>query len=264
MFEKLGRPVDGGYPQKKVSLWEAIPPFVKPTSLEIEALSEVLEAPAQVIERLFGPGVADLAVDVFERLARSSYPSLVAVCFASSPRAPFYPELMKAVQEAISNKMSFAMVVPYPPRLAVRDFADKQRLENYYEEKRQDVIDYCYRLMQNIPPDRAVNVSVLVPDVDTAPFLLYPHVSRPVIVLERHMEDVDAHETSLYEWVKTETLDTLQSVGSTREQSPPTEVRLSEAFFREVINVWETHGFSLPREAFSRTNWRPLHKDPLG
>lgn len=255
VFLRLNKEPSGGYPQKKVSLWES--GEGRPTPEECKALSEILEVPVKRIQAFFDPRAPHIASDVFEQLANSNSNAIIAACFSGPPVGPLYPDLLSTLEKGIDNKLCYAMVVPYPKLQVKKGSASTERLQWYYESVLRKVREYCEELQRRVAPEKRENIALFVPRAEHSSFPLPPFRSRYILSVQSVNDNKE--DMGLYLWVKTAEIDQLQEVATTvalAEPSTPTETRSEireqlkewEMYFNDILSVWRENQ-SLNREA---------------
>jgi transcriptional regulator with XRE-family HTH domain len=262
VLTELGRPEPTkGYAQKLLSLWEA--GRSRPDSSQIQAYAKVLRTDEATI-RAELPRVTSAAIELFNGLrylAGQGVSSIVLACVSSQPKAVVDPDTFDAVADALKAGVAFALVVPYPTTLrAARPSPARERLRLYYDAVRADVVEYAAALKARAG-EHASKVAVLIPkelSELTADIPLYPpHQERPVLVIKSSSDQSDRarHQKELYFWIKTADIDELRPAAPEAADNPISQLRVWEAYFREIADVWSVHRSLAPNEFIECEDW---------
>lgn len=226
------------YAQKKISLFEA--GQSSPTQEEIAALSEILQISVDALAASFDSSNMRSASEIFEQLAESTVPSLMAVCFRSKPGAPSHPDLLDSLIAALRKGLCYALVIPYPQQIETGTDRLRMRLrKNHYEAITLSVLQYRDMLRKLLSrsgmssQDCEGKVIAYVPRGDVGSFRIDPTPHRETLIVEASGGMVDEHR--LYSWVE------LAEEGGLKEVDNalvPTLVGLWELYYWEIITGW--------------------------
>lgn len=246
VFEKLETGSTPIYAQKKISLWES--GSSKPSTDELRALSDILNVSFDELHSSFDDKSQE-AVDIFERIAKSEHPSIMAVCHSGLPRGPHSLPVFNIIQTALNNNLCYAMVVPYPAKLNIElPAAVSATLQGYYSSVLGQVTDYRDALRRGIEDENKIeNVSVFVPSAEMSDIIIPPFFSRYTLIIQAVNGNFE--DTHLYLWVETAEISALQEVAAFDASSRANQIGPWIAYFQPILSAWRKYR-KLPKEAF--------------
>jgi transcriptional regulator with XRE-family HTH domain len=226
------------YAQKKISQWES--GITRPNEEESNALAHLFGLGRPEIEQFFSKAAPLSAADMLEDLSISAKPSLVIACYSSKPRATLVQDVRKALANALTANVSFAMFFPHPlaidPSLAA-SFDDD--LLKYYCDTWNQVLAHYKDLRSDLIPAKRKNIILYAPKppLRGANILVPPSNIRYTLVTQT-VGQADFQST-LYSWVETESVDGLYRVGTFSLQKAASQIPAWQGYFGKVISHWK-------------------------
>jgi transcriptional regulator with XRE-family HTH domain len=239
MAARLGRIVEPGWGQKKISRFEAGNAI--PTVEELRALAMELGVDPQLVLMSIKSGGPGEAASVFKTVvAPDMRRSLMAVCCLSRARAQSLDESFAMMQDAIERGLTLCAFVPYPNALHLPDFADNaETLAGYYRRIRKSVSDANLLFKNRLSEAYSGRVALYFPrpELMKEASILTPPIFRQ-FSLTVEESNSGAITKTLLEWTPSAEKDVSRPILATGVHSLDEQVEAWEAFFGGIVSQW--------------------------
>jgi transcriptional regulator with XRE-family HTH domain len=241
MAARLGRTVEAGWGQKKISRFEA--GEAEPTLEELGALATELGVDPQIVlmsikSKSGAPGEAST---IFRTVgAPDMRRSLMAVCCLSRSRAQSLDESFAMMQRAIESGLTLCAFVPYPNTLHLPDLADHaETLAGYYRRIRKSVSDANLLFKRRLPEAYSHRVALYFPrsELMKEAVILMPPIFRQ-FSLTIEESNSGTITKSLLEWTPSTEQDISRPILATGVHSLDEQIEAWEAFFGGILSHW--------------------------
>jgi transcriptional regulator with XRE-family HTH domain len=251
MAARLGRTVEAGWGQKRISRFEA--GEAEPTVEELRALATELGVDPQIVLMSIKSDAPGEAATVFRAVGSSEVTrSLMVVCCLSRSRAQSLDESFAVMRDAIERGLTLCAFIPYPNTLHLPDFGDHaETLASYYRRIRKSVSDANLLFKNRLPEEYSDRIALYFPrsELITGVTILTPPIFRQFSLTIEESKSGTFTKT-LLEWTPSTEKDISRPILATGVHSLDEQIEAWEAYFGGVVSHWIGTNELIPTDGY--------------